>query len=97
MNQNQSNNKDFTPQQPGSKKTPPRSNAYVAVWVVIFIILGILLFFKDHNNIQSREITQSQFEKFVFEDNAIATARLTPDGDGIFKVEGDIFIGFLGN
>ena len=89
MNQNQSNNKDFPPQQPGSKKTPPRSNAYVAVWVVIFIILGILLFFKDHNNIQSREITQSQFEKFVFEDNAIATARLTPDGDGIFKVEGE--------
>ena len=94
MKQDQPNNKDFPPQQqPGSKKTPPRSNAYVAVWVVIFIILGILLFFKDHNNIQTREITQSQFEKFAFEDNAIATARLTPDGDGIFKVEGEFKAG----
>ena len=90
MKQDQSNNKDFPPQQPGSRKTPPRSNAYVAVWVVIFIILGILLFFKDHNNTQVREITQSQFVKLATVENAIATARLTPDGDGIFKVEGEL-------
>ena len=90
MKQDQSNNKDFPPQQSGPRKTPPRSNAYVAVWVVIFIILAILLFFKDHNNTQVREITQSQFVKLATVDNSVATARLTPDGDGIFKVEGEL-------
>ncbi len=89
MKQDQSNNKEFPPRQPGAPKLPPRSNAYVAVWVVIFIILGILLFFKDHNNVQIRELTQSQFEKYLFQDKAIATARLTPDGEGIFNVEGE--------
>ena len=76
------------PKQTGRRNVPPRSNAYVFVWVVIFIILGALLFFKDHDNVNNREIIQTQFEEMLSQ-GRIATSKLTPEGDAIFKVEGE--------
>ena len=76
------------PKQPGRRNVPQRSNAYVFVWVVIFIILGSLLFFKDHDNVNNREIIQTQFEELLSK-GSIATAKLTPESDDIFKVEGE--------
>ena len=91
MNQNNQDKKDLPPpgaRQPGRHTPPPkRSNAYIFVWITIFVVLGTLLFFRDHNNVNHRDIIQSQFEKML-QDNRIASAKLTPESDGIFKVEG---------
>ena len=92
MNQNNQDKKDLPPpgaRQPGRHTPPPkRSNAYIFVWIAIFVVLGTLLFFRDHNNVNHRDIIQSQFEKML-QENRIASAKLTPENDGVFKVEGE--------
>ena len=77
------------PGHPGRRKEPPRSSAYLIVWVIIFITLAVLLLFKDHNDGRKEELHQSKFEELLGK-KEIVNADLNSEGEGIFQIEGTL-------
>ncbi len=87
-----SDNKNRPGNQPPENKRPVpgepnRSPRAAIVWLVIMLIIGSLFFFKGFGSPEKRDITQSQFENML-KNQQIATAVLVSEGDKVFTVDG---------
>ena len=73
------------------KKQPklPRAPKAAIVWLVILLVLGGLLLFRDSGSSRKTELNQTEFEQSLAE-GKIVSATLVCDSDNVFTVEGRI-------
>ena len=92
-NKDPGNGNPMPPRQnrPGNQGHPkfPRSSRSILVWLFILIGLIALLLSKGDVQTQSRVLSQSTFTELL-QSNKISSAEITPDGDGIFKIKGEL-------
>ncbi len=88
-------NKSGSNQPAGKKGIPPlpprRTSRAGVVWLLIMIMLGAMLMFKTFGPDQQKELNQSAFEKHLAAGNIIS-AEMIPDGNDIFRVEGEMSV-----
>ena len=73
------------------KKQPklPRAPKAAIVWLVILLVLGGLLLFRDSGSSRKTELNQTEFEQSLAA-GKIVSATLVSDSDNVFTVEGRI-------
>ena len=75
--------------QPGKPKrpTPPPNSKAALIWLIVLLILGGLLMFKNYAPEEMKNLNQSEFEQLLTE-KRVVSAVVTNDSDRIFDIEG---------
>ena len=83
------NNNQNNPNPEKKQSKLPHAPKAAIVWLVILLVLGGLLLFRDSGSSRKTELNQTEFEQSLTE-GKIVSATLVSDSDNVFTVEGRI-------
>ena len=79
-----------------SHRSQPPSSKAALVWLLVLLVLGGLLLFKNYAPKEIKELKQSEFESLLSVPGKIQSAVMVSDTDRIFDVEGNFLPGNSG-
>jgi len=85
----QGNEEKNQPPPPRRNAPPPGASRAMLVWLVLFIGIGALFFFKGYGPSKTVALTQSEFE-YLLKNKKIVTAVVVNDGERVMSVTGKL-------